>query len=259
MQSGDPTLRPRRDDLRVPDAEADLYLVGLGIGGFDQRTVEVDQLLRGAAAIFHLTAFHSELQELSLGRVEDLAPRYFSGSNAEVTYRDLAGHLREQSVAVAEHGYSCFLTYGHPLYLVDTSWSLLQDLPALRVKAIAAMSFLDRLLCDLGHRFDHAAQIYEANSFLVRAPLVDAATPLVISQVGEVGSNGIGERRRKVEWLTPLFEMIGSVYPADRQCDLVFSPYRSDMAPNVVSARVGEMMSLASSVHTGSTLVVHGG
>lgn len=258
MESGDPTLRPLREDLRVPDAEADLYLVGLGIGGFDQRTVEVDRLLRGAAAIFHLTAFHSQLESLSLGRVEDLAPRYFSGGGAVETYRNLADYLGERSAAVAEFGYSCFLTYGHPLYLVDTSWSLLQDPSTLRVKAIAATSFIDRLLCDLGYRFDYGVQIYEANTLLARSPLLDAATPLVISQVGEVGSNQIAERGRKLEWLTPLFHSVAATYPADRQCDLIFSPYRSDMAPSVVSARVDELMTLASSVHTGSTLVVHG-
>jgi hypothetical protein len=80
----------------------------------------------------------------------------------------------------------------------------------------------------------------------------------VIAQVGEVGSDEIAERGRKIEWLSPLFETIAAAYPADRQCDLVFSPYRSDMAPSVVSARVDELMTLASSVHTGSTLVVHG-
>lgn len=258
MQTGDPSLRALREDLRVPDAEADFYLVGLGIGGFDQRTVEVDRLLRGATAIFHLTAFHSDLEAISLGRVEDLAPRYFSGREAAATYRHLAEYLHEQAVEIAEYGYGCFLTYGHPLYLVDTSWSLLKEASTLRVKAIAATSFLDRLLCDLKHRFDYAVQIYEANTLLERKPSVDSQTPLVIAQVGEVGSDEIAERGRKIEWLSPLFKTVAAAYPADRQCDLIFSPYRSDMAPSVVTARVGELMTLASSVHTGSALVVHG-
>ncbi|PZF02822.1 hypothetical protein DEJ01_09860 [Curtobacterium sp. MCLR17_040] len=258
MHSGDDTLRPLRDDLRVPDAEADLYLVGLGIGGFDQRTVEVDRLLRGAAAIYHLTAFHEELQALSLGNVEDLSSLYFSGRNAASTYEDMTAYLREQTRTVREYGYVCFLTYGHPLYLVDTSWSLLQDDGGFRVKAIAATSFIDRLLCDLDYRFDYGVQIYEANVFLAQMPAVEPSTPLILSQVGEVGSDEIAERGRKLEWLTPLFEQVGNRFPPDRQCDLIFSPYRSDMAPNVVTARVDELMTLASSVHTGSTLLVHG-
>ncbi|WFR67730.1 SAM-dependent methyltransferase [Curtobacterium flaccumfaciens] len=181
MHSGDDTLRPLRDDLRVPDAEADLYLVGLGIGGFDQRTVEVDRLLRGAAAIYHLTAFHEEIEALTLGKVEDLAPRYFAGKGAAATYDALTSYLTEQAQGVREYGYACFLTYGHPLYLVDTSWSILQIAAGLRIKAIAATSFVDRLLCDLNYRFDYGVQIYEANRFITQSPGIDPSTPLILA------------------------------------------------------------------------------
>ncbi|WP_136611855.1 SAM-dependent methyltransferase [Sinomonas albida] len=250
-------MRNSRSDLRVPDAKADLYLIGLGIGGFDQRTVEVDHLLRGAAAVLHLTAFDPELREICSGQVEDLSGIYFCGKRAAEVYDAMAEHVME--VALANHvlGYSCFVTYGHPLFLVDTSWDLRRRTD-LRVKPVAATSFVDQIMCDLEHRFDYGVQHYEANRFLRMSPRIDSRFPLIVSQVGEVGSDRIELRGRKLAWLTPLFEEVMEKYPNDRQCDLVFSAYRRDMAPKVSSATVGEIFTLASSVHVGTTLVVHG-
>lgn len=250
-------MRNLREDLRVPDAEADLYLVGLGIGGFDQRTVEADQVLRDAITILHLTAFDKELREITSGRVEDLSGLYFEEGTANEVYERMARYVADVTANLRGVGHVCFLTYGHPLFLVDSSWSLLQSTD-LRVKALPASSFLDRVLVDLDVRFDRTCQLYEANALMVLRPNLDIRVPLMISQVGEVGSNLIAERGRKIEWVTPLFDFVSAIYPPDRRCDLVFSPYRSDMAPQVRSAVVDELPSLISSVHTGSTLFIHG-
>lgn len=250
-------MRNSREDVRVPDAKADLYLVGLGIGGFDQRTVEVDQILRDATVVLHLTAFDSKLRALTGGRVENLADVYFGKGTASGIYEHLTDQIADVASAYKGFGHVCFLTYGHPLFLVDTSWSLLRR-PDLLVKALPATSFVDRMMVDLDVRFDYGCQMYEANRFMALQPQLDDRVPLLVSQVGEVRSNRIGERGRKMEWVTPLFDRVSASYPSDRRCDLVFSPYRSDMAPVVNSTTVGELAALVSSVHTGSTLFVHG-
>lgn len=258
MHLGYDSSRHIRDDIRVPDAEADLYLLGIGIGGFEQRSVEVDNLLRGATAIYHLTAFQSEIEAVSRGRVENLSSLYFAGENAPDTYNAMTELLISRAKEAQQYGYTCFITYGHPLYLVDTSWAIIEEATGLRVKAIPATSFIDRILCDLNFRFDYGVQIYESNFFLLHKPKIDSSVPLIISQVGEVGSDKIAERGEKMKWLMPLFKEISTLFPGDRQCDLIFSPYRSDMAPDIQSARVDELATLVSSTHTGSTLVVHG-
>lgn len=250
-------MRTPREDLRVPDAEADLFIVGLGIGGFDQRSIEVDSLLRDAMVILHLTAFDAELRKLTTGRVEDLAPVYFGSNSASDVYERITEYVAQVAHDVRGIGHVCFLTYGHPLFLVDSSWLLLTH-PSLRVKALPAVSFIDRIMVDLEARFDHGCQMYEANAMLKLRPRIDSRVPLAVSQVGEVGTGLIGERGRKGEWVAPLLDFVADNYPAGRRCDLVFSPYRRDMAPRIQSATVGELSALISSVHTGTTLYVHG-
>ncbi len=207
--------------------------------------------------VLHLTAFDSELRALATGSVRNLADVYFSGGVASDVYARMAEEIETVVNDVRGLGHVCFLTYGHPLFLVDTSWMLLNT-QAFRVKALPGTSFLDRMMVDLGARFDYGCQHYEANRFMVLRPRLDPRTPLVISQVGEVGSDAIAERPHKIEWVAPLFDRIAESYPRDRRCDMIFSPYRSDMAPQVNSTVVGELQTLTSSVHTGSTLYVHG-
>ncbi|WP_138444472.1 SAM-dependent methyltransferase [Sinomonas susongensis] len=250
-------MRKVRDDLRVPDAKADLYLLGLGIGGFDQRSVEADAILRNAAVVLHLTAFDKELREICHGRVEDLSTIYFSGTDPAEIYGALADQVAQTAIDNLVLGHTCFLNYGHPLFLVDTSWMLL-DTPGLRVKAVAATSFLDQLICDLGYRFDFGAQIYEANWFLRTTPRLDPTFPLILSQVGHLNSERIEVRDRKLEWLSPLYDLLARTFPPERRCDLIFSSYRSDMAPQIVSSSIRDIQTMTSSVHSGTTLLVHG-
>ena len=252
--------RNPRENLLVPDAEADLYLIGLGIGGFDSRSVEVDSVLAQCDTILHLTAFDDDLRGHYSANVENLLPLYSSSDNAEEVYTEMMEHVYRVAVDSLGRGATSFLSYGHPLFLVDTNWMLLAKSVSsgLRVKSIAATSFLDQALCDLGRRFDFGVQYYESKFFMDHEVVIDSRMPLLLSQIGDFGDVTLRQTKQKYRRLEPLFGVIRNSYPSERKCYVVFSPWRRDMGPQIREAQIGSIETLISSIHVGCSFYVEG-
>ncbi|MEU2856311.1 SAM-dependent methyltransferase [Streptomyces syringium] len=253
-------MRLKREDLRVPDAQADLYLVGLGIGGFDRRSVEVDNLLKSAQKVLHLTAFDADLRQLCAGDVVDLEQIYGTGSDPRQVYQEMATQALLAGADARKEGYACFLVYGHPLFLVDSGWWIEQAAAeyGITVKAIPATSFLDSLLVDLGTRFDRAVQSYEANVFYRYQIEPDTRFPVVLSQFGSFDVSRLRQRDNLYGRLAPLTRRLRDLYPADRPVAAVLSAWRADMAPQISHSIVGEIDTLVSSSHSGMSLYIGG-
>lgn len=253
-------MRVLREDIRVPDAKADLYLVGLGIGGFARRTMEADEILSQSAAILHLTAYDAELKTNYSGDVVNLQHVYEAHDHAADVYTNMTNIVMEYVEANNFLGSVVFLTYGHPLFLVDTGWELIDKCQqkGLRVKPLAAISFVDQVLCDIGKRFDSGVQMYEADLLVTHRVALDSRFPLLVSQIGEYGTSSLRINNNKVKRLHPLFEYLQQQYPGDRRCTLIMSSWREDMAPKTVTASIADITSLLSSIHTGCSLYVDG-
>ncbi|MFI1177667.1 SAM-dependent methyltransferase [Streptomyces melanogenes] len=243
-----------------PDAQTDLYLVGLGIGGFDRRSVEVDNLLKSARKVLHLTAFDADLRHLSAGDVVDLEQVYGTGSDPRQVYQEMAMQALLAGVDARGKGHACFLTYGHPLFLVDSGWWIEQAAAeyGITVKAIPAASFLDSLLIDLGARFDRAVQSYEANVFFRYQIQPDTRFPVVPSRFGSFDVGRLRQRDNLYGRLAPLTRRLRDLYPTDRPVAAVLSAWRADMAPQISHTTVGEIDTLASSSHSGMSLYIGG-
>ncbi|MGG5170899.1 SAM-dependent methyltransferase [Pseudarthrobacter sp. J1738] len=253
-------MRNNREDLRVPDAKADVYLVGLGIGGFERRTVEADEVLKECATILHLTAFHDELSSRYGAEVINMSDIYESDSDAQNVYDAMTVQFMDYAMGRLFLGPVAFVSYGHPLFLVDSSWSISAHCreAGVRAKALPGTSFIDQALIDLGERFDYGFQALESNHFFKQKITPDLRLPLLISQVGDFGSGELRTSGRVLERVQPLFDRIRALYPKDRACALFFSSWRMDMAPDVRWSTVGELDALASSIHIGSSLYVRG-
>ncbi|MGW2893839.1 SAM-dependent methyltransferase [Streptomyces sp. NPDC001212] len=246
--------------MAVPDAAADLYLVGLGIGGFDRRSVETDEILRTAKKIFHLTAYHQELLSLSNGEVISLEQEYAQEGSPRSAYRGMADLVLKETAALRGKDHACFLTYGHPLFLVDSGWMLLEmgASSGISVKAVPATSFLDAVLPDMGARFDCAVQLYEANLFVQYRIEPDTRIPLMLSQFGSFGIERLRQRDNLYGRTEPLTARLREIYPPDRDVSLVLSAWRSDMAPQIVHATIAEIDTLVTRSHSGTSLYISG-
>ena len=253
-------LRNLRENLKVPDAKADLYLVGLGIGSFSSRTVEVDSILKSASLILHLTAFQNELLDNFNCEIIDLKELYESSDDARHVYNEMSKFIIEAVKDRNFLGHAAFLTYGNPLWLVDSNWNILarkNELP-FTVKAIAASSFVDQVLIDLELRYDRAAQIFLADLFLNTAPRIDSRYALILPQIGDLGTLLLRQKNVDLTKLSQLFGIIQHEYPGSRKCHLIMSAWRSDIEPEIATTTVEDIFSVIVAIHTGSTLVIEG-
>ncbi|MGV8912429.1 MAG: SAM-dependent methyltransferase [Rhodoglobus sp.] len=253
-------MRIPREDLRVPDAQADLYLVGLGIGSFERRTIETHQVLETCAVILHLTAFDAELKDEYDGDVVNMLTTYEAKEGPSEVYQDMVEMVYTYTQNNLFLGPVAFLTYGHPLFLVDSSWDLITrgQAAGLRVKPIASTSYIDQVLCDLGRRFDRGVQQYLADVFVSRKVRIDERFPLLLAQVGDFQSDTLRPQGNLLPRMADLLSALHAAYPPDRRCHLIMSSWRSDMAPEVRTASIAELETLVSAIHVGCSLYVEG-
>ncbi|ATL31167.1 SAM-dependent methyltransferase [Streptomyces formicae] len=253
-------MRVRREDLRVPDAEADLYLVGLGIGGLERRTVEADEVLHSAGVILHHTAFDADLRHMYQAEVVDLEPVYADGPNPLQAYRNMAAQVLQAVRDGDGKSPVCFLTYGHPLYLVESAWILMEEagVEGISVKPLPSASFLDAVLVDLGARFDFGVQVYDASVFYSHDIEPDIRFPVILAQFGSFDIRRLRQSGDLYGRISPLTHRLQDIYPPDRAVAAVLSSWRPDMAPQISRTTIRDLDSLISSSHSGTTLFIGG-
>jgi len=253
-------MRVPRKDLRVPDAEADIYLVGLGIGGFERRTVEAHNILSECGFIAHLTAFDDAIKVTYQADVYDLGVINASSDEPSMVYRQIAEVVIEAHRNYKSFGPVALVFYGHPLWLVSISWDLIEKSGqnGIRVKAVPGMTFIDQIIGDLAIRMDRGVQIYEASIFHGERIIPDTRYPLVLPQFGEFASEKLRPSGDIVSRMRPMVKRLQSLYPSERRTSLILSPWRGDMEPQITSVPVRDLGALVPSTHPGASLVVHG-
>lgn len=250
-------MRVPREDLRVPDAEADIYLVGLGIGGFERRTVEAHNILSDCGFIAHLTAFDDAIRANYQADVYDLGIINASSDDPSFVYQQIT-----EAIIVAHRNYRIFgpialVVHGHPLWLVSSAWELLEKTD-IRVKVVPGTTFIDQIIGDLAIRMDRGVQVYEASIFHEERITPDTRYPLVLSQFGEFASSKLRPSGDTVSRMRPMVERLQSLYRPERMASLILSPWRGDMEPRVTSVPIRDLSAIVSSAHPGVSLVVHG-
>jgi uncharacterized protein YabN with tetrapyrrole methylase and pyrophosphatase domain len=125
----------------------ELALIGIGIRDFKQATIEVLELIPHLDIVHHTTLFHNQLVQLNSNTISHV-DRYLNASNFSV-YDDIEREI--------ENGFSTFdrigfVTYGHPLLLVNISQSLTRycNDNNISLKVYPGISSLDAIWCILG-------------------------------------------------------------------------------------------------------------
>lgn len=129
----------------------DINVVGLGISGADQVSVETDYILRHARHIFYLGPVGSisdYLRRVCPNVVNLGAESYVEGGQRAQAYRSMAARVID---AAMEDRPVAFALYGHPLVFSDPPFLVrrLAKLAGLRVQLRPAISSMDTLFSDL--------------------------------------------------------------------------------------------------------------
>jgi uroporphyrin-III C-methyltransferase len=166
-----------------------LVIVGAGINGPAQTTLEAVECVRWADAVFYVvpdptTAYWIKSLNSTATTLDDL---YAPGKNRVITYRQMAARIADAAISGKN---VCAVFYGHPGILVNAShWAIKRvrraGLPAKMAPGISAEACL---LADLGvNPGDNGLQSYEATDFLASRRRIDPTANLVLWQAGVLG------------------------------------------------------------------------
>lgn len=235
--------------------EPDIYLIGSGINLDDHLTPEAVRKLGRCHTAYHLTAFHERLAGLC-AEVVDLRDVYFSSEDGS-SYRRIADmildHARRQA-GVA------FVTYGHPMVLVDSCQMILAAARAegLRVDVVSGVSSIDVLLqwlqLDVGLA---GLQIYEVNQMVLHGRPPNPQAACLVMQVGAFGSLRLAHTGAQgPERYAGLRDFLLRAYAGEHPVMLMTFPFRSDMEPIAIRTTIAGLPDAADAIHTGMTLYI---
>lgn len=169
---------------------SDLYVVGTGVGGSGQFSLQARSVVQSADIVFYAVddpVVSHQITKMHPNTV-NLSEQYSSDKVRLLTYDAMANLIVS---SLEDHDNVCAIFYGHPGVFVLPSHEAI-----LRARAnghtasmLAAVSAEDCLFADLC--VDPArsgCQSYECTDFLVRGKIIDATSALVLWQVGELGN-----------------------------------------------------------------------
>lgn len=230
-----------------------LALVGVGIGGADRMTLEARSVLASAAELYHLTPLKSELAELCRGRVVDLSEVYHAGPTKAGAYASIVSILVEAVTARETLETVAFVTYGHPLFFVDSAHILRRRVPDCLI--VPGLSAFDTLLVDSPVALGTGAQIYEATRFVALNLHPDAREPVLLMQFGDYAAiDASGARNPKR--LALLQRLLTQFYPPQHLMYVVVSPWAEGVERTIVPFLLRDMAMREDIVRPGSSLVI---
>lgn len=195
---------------------SELYVVGTGVGGSGQFSVQARSIVQNAEIVFYAIddpVISHQINKMSRNAV-NLSEQYSTDKVRLLTYDAMANLIVS---ALEEYENVCAVFYGHPGVFVLPSHEAI-----LRARAnghsasmLAAVSAEDCLFADLCVDPARAGcQSYECTDFLVRGKVIDPTAALVLWQIGELG-NLKPDQSMKQESLDLLLDRLYRDYPSN--------------------------------------------
>ena len=219
----------------------DIALTGIGIGGFEQTTLQTLDAFKRARIIFHLTSFHRRLQKYCK-QVVDLDREYWTGESDEVVYPRMANIVLDE----AKKGPGVVMVGdGHPAYYDDVTWDIYRrgKRRGLNVKILPAISSIDSMAANCGLEIHTGGfQIFDATTIVAINQDLNAHVDTLIMQIGWFGTSLVADisHSRKGRF-KPLVDYLRRFYPEDQPVRVMAAPYATVDAPVVISTKLGSL------------------
>jgi precorrin-6B methylase 1 len=202
----------------------DIYLIGTGVGGGLQITLEAQRVLDrvGRAYALHLRVpLRRHLRSLRVKTV-DLSDRFSEPRPLGEAYVEVADFLLERADTERP---IVVLTPGSPLFLNSISRLVVLQgrRSGLRVQILPGISPLDALISYVG--VDVATfglQVFTGSRLAKSPPRLEPTVPLAVMELAGVGVQAPGaDPPAEPERYVPLLKALARVYPADHPATLV--------------------------------------
>lgn len=237
-----------------------VHIVGLGISAGAQLTPEVAGALGACRRVYFLDSglgVAERLADLGPEAVPLFGDTYTELGDRASGYRAIASRVVEDAlsdprpVALAIHGHPTVFSY--PARLVSD----VCDALGLGVRIWPGVSAIDTVLAEL--RLDpsvHGLAMFEATDLLLRARALPVDLPVLVWQIGVVGSMRYSERANLPERLIGLQRWIERSHGSDHPVTALFSSPHPAVPTVRLDLRVGELAAHAPRLHAGFTLYV---
>jgi hypothetical protein len=234
-----------------------ISLIGTGIDIDAHLTPEAVEAIRGCRRIYHLTAHHERLVAMCPeGEVVNWNELYTSTHDTSV-YDEMARILLEDAEQAPGVG---FVTYGHPLVLVDTSRMVVAAATArkLSVRVVSGISSIDVLLQHLLLETGLAGlQVLEVNHMVLFDLLPNPYVSALVMQVAAFGARSrTGIRANHPERFVGLRDFLLRAYSARHPVVLITAPFRADMPLILRQTTVQDLPAAHSLIHTGMSMYI---
>jgi len=240
-------------DTRVA-AVPDLSLIGVGLDPLRHLTEEAKAALGACRVAFHLTANHDLISDLVGGTTVNLGDHYREKASSQAYAEQV-----EMILSEVDNGPGVgFVTYGHPMVLVDTCQMLLAALRTRGgtwrvvsgISSIAVM--LERLTLDVGLA---GLLVIEANKMVINQVRPDPSVATLIMQVGAYGALELTlARRNHPDRFTGLRDYLLQTYRSRHPAVLITCGHFDGMDDIVHYTTVGALAEDADAIHTGMSL-----
>lgn len=234
---------------------ADLYLIGIGIRGMEQISVEALAALKRCRKIFHTTDQQRALARINRN-VVDLDAVFWTDDKHQVVYDrvvDLVLDEVEKGPGVAS------VIYGHPLFFDDIHAELIRHAKKLGLEHVVlpGISSLDTLCIDLNIDYGEGLQVFEAEELVERPFTVNPNLHTLIFQIGEFGMNTLTSTPPFVRGrFKPIQDYLMRFFPADHRIVIAFSDDGDGSGSSLLKTRLRALDSHRRRISLGTTMYV---
>ena len=243
---------------RKPEAKSgSLVVVGVGINGPPQTTLEAAESIRTAEKVFYVvpdpvTALWIRRLNPTATTLDDL---YAEGKDRYRTYQEMTNRM----VAAVMDGYTvCAVFYGHPGVLVKSSHWAIRKVRRLGhyAKMAPGVSAEACMFADLGvNPGDAGVQSYEATDFLASRRRIDPTANVVLWQAGVIGEASVRPgMHARPERLQRLAARLLRQYPAGHRLVIYEGATFAANRPIVQRVRLDKLA--RSTVFSGATIFI---
>ena len=219
----------------------DIALAGIGIGGFEQTTLETLEVFKRARIIFHLTSYHQRLRKYCK-QVIDLDREYWTGELDTEVYARITHMVLDE----AKRGPGVVMVGdGHPAYYDDVTWDIYRKgkRRGLKVRILPAISSIDSMAANCGLEINsNGLQILEATSIVSASQDLNPYLDTLVMQIGWFGTSLTSEiSQSKKGRFKPLINYLSRFYPKDHPVRILSAPYSKNDPPVIITTKLGSL------------------
>src|SRR6266850_5424012 len=218
-----------------------IALTGIGIGGFEQTTLQTLETFEKARIIFHLTSYHQRLKKYCK-RVVNLEKEYWTGEVDTDVYPRMANIVLDE----AKKGPGVVMVGdGHPAYYDDVTWDIYRRAKrrGLSVKILPAISSIDSMAANCGLEINTGGfQIFDATTIVALNQDINPHIDTLIMQIGWFGTSLVFDiTHSKKGRFKPFIKYLRRFYPKDHPVKVMEAPFTERHPPVVISTKLGSL------------------